>query len=214
MILHGRQSSINVQKASWALREVGLEFEWIDKDGNFGSIDTPQYRQLNPTGRVPTLVDDGTIVRQSNVIVRYVAQKYGQGTLWPDGIDQVAAADYWMDWQAIENWRPMVAVFWGIVRTPPEKQDPEAIARDSAALCKEFEHLNNHLDGRPFVVGERFAMGDIPVGAAAHRFFTLPIDRPRLAHLEAWYGRLKERPAFAECVMVSLPTDLVPNRPT
>lgn len=203
--LYGRKTSINVQKASWALGEAALEFEWIDKEGTFGSIDTPAYRALNPQGRVPLLDDGGTIVRQSNVIVRYVAQKFGVGTLWPDDPGARAAADYWMDWQAADNWRNLVTVFVGLVRTPPEERDAQAIAKSVAALGQDIEYLDDQLAGNKFVTGEAFTMGDIPVGAAAHRFFVLPIERPSVPNVEAWYERLQERPAFRECVMVPLP---------
>ncbi|MCZ6592154.1 MAG: glutathione S-transferase N-terminal domain-containing protein [Alphaproteobacteria bacterium] len=203
--LYGRKTSINVQKASWALGEAALEFEWIDKEGTFGSIDTPAYRALNPQGRVPLLDDGGTIVRQSYVIVRYVAQKFGAGTLWPEDAGARAAADYWMDWQAADNWRNLVTVFVGLVRTPPEERDAQAIAKSVAALGQDFEYLDDQLAGNKFVTGEAFTMGDIPVGAAAHRFFVLPIERPSVPNVEAWYERLQERPAFRECVMVPLP---------
>ncbi|MCZ6453703.1 MAG: glutathione S-transferase N-terminal domain-containing protein [Alphaproteobacteria bacterium] len=203
--LYGRKTSINVQKASWALGEAVLEFEWIDKEGTFGSIDTPAYRALNPQGRVPLLDDGGTIVRQSNVIVRYVAQKFGAGTLWPEDAGARAAADYWMDWQAADNWRNLVTVFVGLVRTPPEERDAQAIAKSVAALGQDIEYLDDQLAGNKFVTGEAFTMGDIPVGAAAHRFFVLPIERPSVPNVEAWYERLQERPAFRECVMVPLP---------
>ncbi len=203
--LYGRKTSINVQKASWALGEAALDFEWIDKEGVFGSIDTPAYRTLNPQGRVPLLDDGGTIVRQSNVIVRYVAQKFGAGTLWPEDPGARAAADYWMDWQAADNWRNLVTVFVGLVRTPPAERDAPAIAKSVAALGQDFEYLDDQLAGNKFVTGEAFTMGDIPVGAAAHRFFVLPIERPSVPHVEAWYERLQERSAFRECVMVPLP---------
>ena len=73
------------------------------------------------------------------------------------------------------------------------------------ALGQDFEYLDDQLAGNKFVTGEVFTMGDIPVGAAAHRFFVLPIERPSVPNVEAWYERLQERPAFRECVMVPLP---------
>ena len=45
-------------------------------------------------------------------------------------------------------------------------------------------------------------MGDIPVGAACYRYYQLPIERPKLAALEAWYGRLQKRAPFRAHVML------------
>ena len=64
--------------------------------------------------------------------------------------------------------------------------------------------LDQHLAEREFVAGERFTMGDIPVGAACYRYHALPLERPRLPSLAAWYGRLQERAPFREHVMIPL----------
>ena len=83
LMLYGRNSSINVQKAAWVMAEANLRWEWVDKDGTVGSIDSPEYRKLNPSSQVPTLDDDGLLVRQSNSIVRYIAKKYAKKKLLP-----------------------------------------------------------------------------------------------------------------------------------
>ena len=80
---YGRKTSINVQKAAWAMGEAGLKWDWIDKDGIVGSIDSREYRKLNPASQIPTLEDDGLLVRQSNAIVRYISKKYAPTKLWP-----------------------------------------------------------------------------------------------------------------------------------
>jgi glutathione S-transferase len=203
--LYGRKTSINVQKASWVLGEAGLDFDWIDKEGKPGSIDTPDYRKLNPQVRVPTLDDDGIIVRQSNVIVRYIARKYANSDLLPDDPAEAAEAEYWMDWQAVDNWRNMVAVFWNLYRVPPEQRNDDEVAKGIAGLVADFEFLDTHLGDNAYVAGDDFSIGDISVGAAVHRFYVLPIDRPELAELDAYYEKLQQRPAFAENVMVPMP---------
>jgi glutathione S-transferase len=55
------------------------------------------------------------------------------------------------------------------------------------------------------VAGERFTMGDIPVGATAHRWLALEgVERPPMPALRAWHARLAERSAFREHVMLPL----------
>ena len=46
-------------------------------------------------------------------------------------------------------------------------------------------------------------MGDVALGPLVYRWFELDIDRPDLPSLQAWYGRLAERPAYQKTVMVS-----------
>ena len=81
----GRNNSINVQKVMWTVAELGLQHERIDVGRQFGGLDTPEFLAMNPNGRIPTIVDDdGTVVWESNAVVRYLAAKYGAGSLWPD----------------------------------------------------------------------------------------------------------------------------------
>ena len=61
-----------------------------------------------------------------------------------------------------------------------------------------------HLAGRRFVGGDRLTIGDIPIGATCYRYLGLPIDRPSLPNLEAWYERLKQRAPFREHVMLPI----------
>lgn len=204
LVLYGRNTSINVQKAAWALGEAGLSFEWIDKDGTVGSIDNAGYREINPTAQIPTLDDDGVLVRQSNSVVRYLARKYARDLLWPADDAEFAEANRWMDWQISDNHYNLRTVFWALIRTPPEKQDPEVIAEATAGLNKDMTLLNDHLGHSPYMAGSRFCMGDIPPGALAYRYFALPIERPSLPHLEAWYEVLQQRPAYVEMVMIPL----------
>jgi len=200
----GRKSSSNVQKVLWCCAELGIAFERQDIGGDFGKNDEPAYLALNPNGRVPTIDDDGFVLWESNVIVRYLSAKYAAGSLWPNDPGQRSEADRWMDWQNSTINGPMRDVFWGLVRTPPEKRDMAAINKAAAEAGKLFGRLDEKLAGKLYVAGQHFTMGDIPVGCFAHRWFALPIERPDLKNVKAWYERLKTRPAYAKHVMPPL----------
>src|SRR5579862_985806 len=96
----GRLNSINVQKAIWALEELGLPYEHVPLGGGFGGLTDPAYRALNPNVRVPTLRDGDTVVWESHAILRYLAAQYGSGSLWPEDARRRSAADQWVDWTA------------------------------------------------------------------------------------------------------------------
>jgi len=58
----GRTNSVNVKKVLWCLDELGLEHERIDAGMQFGVVNTPEYRGMNPNGLVPTMDEDGVIL--------------------------------------------------------------------------------------------------------------------------------------------------------
>ncbi len=81
--LWGRNNSVNVQKAIWCLEELKVPYERFDAGMQYGVVDTPEFRKMNPNGLVPVIEDGATVLWESNAIVRYLAAKYGKGTLWP-----------------------------------------------------------------------------------------------------------------------------------
>ena len=200
----GRNSSVNVQKVMWTVAELGLEHERIDVGGAFGKLDTPEYGAMNPNRRIPVVQDGALVVWESNVCVRYLAAKYGSGSLWPEDPGERALADMWMDWMGNTLIADLTTVFWGLIRTPPEQRDGNAIKAAAERLGESWKILDAHLAGREYVAGEHLTMGDIPVGAACYRYFELAIDRPSLPHVIAWYQRLQARSAYAQHVMIPL----------
>ena len=126
--IYGRRTSGNVMKPLWLADELGLEYEQIDIGGPFGGNDQPEYLAINPMGLVPTIDDDGFVMWESNAITRYLAAKYGQGTLWPDDPRARATAYTWMDWKLTAINAMMRPIFWGYVRTRPEDREMAEIA--------------------------------------------------------------------------------------
>lgn len=204
MKIWGRANSINVQKVLWAADECGLKYERVDVGGAFGGNDKPWYLKMNPNGIVPTIDDGGRVIWESNSCVRYLAAKYAAGTLWSNDPGQRSEAERWMDWQLSVISRGMGIIFWGLVRTPPDKRDMAAINEAIADTGKLWARLDGHLADRPYVAGAHLTMGDIPAGCMAYRWFALDIVRPDLKNLKAWHDRLATRPAYAEHVMVKM----------
>lgn len=196
MKLWGRVSSVNVQKALWALAELELDFERIDAGMAFGLVDTPEFRAKNPNGKVPVLEDGDFVLWESNVIVRYLCRRYGDGRLRPSDPQQEAHAEQWMDWQAATFGPAMGPAFLGLVRTPEEKRDLAAIDRSIAACEDCLGMLDRWLEGRAYMIGDAFGMADIPLGAIVARWKKLPIERRLTPNVDRWFERIAERPAF------------------
>ncbi|MGB0631633.1 MAG: glutathione S-transferase family protein, partial [Alphaproteobacteria bacterium] len=125
--LKGRTNSSNVMKALWVLDEIGLDYEREDVGGQFGKNHEAPYLNLNPNGRIPTIIDDDLVLWESNSIVRYLASKHSLGTLCPADPADRARCEMWMDWQLTELVNGMVPVFHGLIRKPPEERDMDAI---------------------------------------------------------------------------------------
>ncbi len=199
----GRTNSLNVQKVMWAIGELEIVHQRHDVGGKFGGLDTDAYRRLNPNRRIPVIEDGGAVVWESNAIVRYLAARYGEGRLWASDPGSRAAADQWMDWMQTTLSPDLSTVFWGLVRTPRARRDAAAIEAAARALGAHYAILDAQLDGKAFITGDSLTMADIPAGTTCYRYYSLPVERPRLANVEAWYARLQERPAYRQQVMVS-----------
>jgi len=196
----GRVNSVNVKKALWTAEELGLKYERIDAGMEHGVTKTPEYLKMNPNSLVPTIDDDGFVLWESHTIVRYLAAKHGAGTLWPTDLQVRADAERWMDWTHTFSREFQRPVFWPLVRTPPEKRDMNAI-REACKKCAELLAIPEQtLSKKTYLAGATFTMGDIPLGCHLQLWFRLPIERPRLPGVEAWFERLCARAAFRKHV--------------
>lgn len=203
--LWGRRNSLNVQKVAWTLAELGLRHERIDAGGSFGGLDGAAYGALNPNRRIPVLEDGPAVVWESNAIVRYLAARYGEGTLWAVDPWARAQADMWMDWQQTVLQPDLGPLFLGLIRTPPAQRDAAALAALAERVARSLEVLEQWLTGRDHIAGPAFSMGDIPVGTAVWRWTALPLaERPAFPAIAAWQARLGARAAFREHVALPL----------
>ena len=207
----GRENSVNVQKVHWCCGELGIAFRGHDAGGLYGRTREPGYLALNPTGLVPTITEDGFSLWESNAIVRYLCARHGSGTLWPEDPARRALADRWMDYGLGTVFPAFRAALLGLVRTPPEERDAAAIGASLAATAEALNVVDGHLQDHEYLAGPSLTMGDVALGPVAHRWFNLEFDRPLTPNLEAWYARLRERPAFQSHVMVSFAKESPPR---
>jgi glutathione S-transferase len=197
----GRNTSSNVQKVMWAVGEMALPHQRIDVGGAFGKNKEPPYLAMNPNGLVPTLEEeDGFTLWESNSIVRYLAAKHASRTLEPADLKTRALAHKWMDWQLSVMSPAITPVFWGLIRTPPEKRDANAIAAGKARTIEAAQILDRQLGKTSYLAGDAFSYGDIPVGIMIYRYVQLIPERPPTQHLDRWYAAISSRPAFKDQV--------------
>ncbi|HDL8285373.1 TPA: glutathione S-transferase [Yersinia enterocolitica] len=200
----GRNNSTNVKKVLWCLEELGVSYERVDVGGQYGKLNDPLYRSLNPNGLIPCLQDGDFILWESNTIVRYLAAQYGDNALYLPEAKQRAAAEKWMDWATSSVVEPFKAVFIGLVRTAPELQDKAKIAHGIDQLNALMMIADEALSKQTYLSGDKFGIGDIPLGCLAYAWFNLPIERPELPHLQRWYQSLTHRAAFQKVIDIGL----------
>ena len=199
----GRNTSSNVQKAMWAVGELGLEHTRIDIGGAFGKTKDPFYLAMNPNSLVPTLEEeDGFTMWESNSIVRYLAAKHSNRTLEPADLRIRARAQMWMDWQLSVYGPAITPVFWGLIRTAPEKRDTNAIAAGKEKTIGVAKIMDAQLGKTEYMAGDDFSYGDIPVGIMTYRYMQLIPERPATPNLDRWYAAISSRPAFKEQIAV------------
>jgi glutathione S-transferase len=194
----GRNNSINVQKVMWAVAELDLEHTRFDVGGAFGKTREASYLAMNPNALVPTLEEeDGFTLWESNSIVRYLASTHDKaGVLEPKDLRARAIASQWMDWQLSVVGPAITPVFWGLIRTPPEKRDMAAIQTGIEKTTAAMQMLEARLAKSQYVAGDAFSYGDIPVGCVCFRFRQLVPDRPPMPNMERWYTAISARKAF------------------
>jgi len=201
----GRRSSVNVQSVLWCLEELGLGYDRIDAGFTYGLVNTDEFRQMNPNGKVPVVIDgDSAPIFEAGAILRYLATQYGTAPFWPESPAERAMVDKWAEWAKI-NFASMFisAVFWPLVRIAPSKRDFEAIDAALKSVEAELAIADAALAKTRYLVGDAFSLADIQLGHCLYRYYDIEVTRADLPNLAAYYHRLQTRPAFAGQVMVS-----------
>jgi glutathione S-transferase len=201
----GRFSSSNVKKVLWLADELSLAVERIDAGGQFGVVDTPAYRALNPNAKIPTIEDGGFVLWESNAILRYLCMQYDGAALYPADPVRRADIDRWLDWSLSTVVPAESPLFVATVRVPPEKHDRTAIATAAQRVADIYGILERQMAGRAFLV-DAFSIADLCLSILVDRWLRNPhlANRPPSPNLAAWIGRIRPRQGFQKFVDIPL----------
>jgi glutathione S-transferase len=191
----GRSTSGNVQKVVWLLEELAQPYTREDYGRQFNNTQTEAYLKLNPSGKVPTLVDGDVVVWESNTILRYLCGKAAGGTtLYPTEPAARSRIERWMDWQLASLNGPYLGVF----KESKKKEEERAasFAADSKELAVQLEILEKGTAGRPFIAGANFSIADICLGPIVDRCLSFPVTLPAVPGVRAWRDKIASRPAY------------------
>ena len=189
--LLGRATSGNVQKVIFLLKEMGLDFERADYGRQFeNTTQTPEYIAMNPTQKVPTLVDGAVSVWESHTILRYVAAKEKSPVL-PTDLAARSQVERWMDW-SLAALNPVYLGGFRDAKKPEAERAPDTVKN----LVAELAILEKQLGQHPWLAGPDFSVADIALAPVVKRCVAFPFDMPKMPHVSAWLAKLAERPAF------------------
>ncbi len=188
--LLGRATSGNVQKVIFLFKEINAPFERVDYGRQFENTTTPEYLAMNPTQKVPTLMDGELSIWESHTILRYVATKE-KSPLFPSDPGARTQVERWMDWLLAA----LNAAYLGGFRDA-KKAEAERAPDTVKNLVAELAILEKHLGKSAWVAGTEFSLADIALGPIVKRCVAFPFSMPAMPHIAAWLAKLEERPAF------------------
>ncbi len=205
LTIWGRKTSSNVQALMWCVGELGLDYERHDVGHRFGGLDTPDFANLNQNRTIPVIQDGpNPPLWETGAILRYLADRYGPDTFWPKDPVQRAEVDKWAEWAKINIAMAFtVPVFWQVVRTAKSEQDEGSINSALKTLERKLEIADTQLAERAFIAGADLTLADIQLGHILYRYYDIDIPRAPLPHLQRYFDRLSQRPAYQEHVMIS-----------
>ncbi|MFT4711667.1 MAG: glutathione S-transferase [Candidatus Azotimanducaceae bacterium] len=182
----------------WALEEMGLEYELINMDFP-PRASYPGYLDLNPMGTVPTFIDGDTTITESSGICHYLAEKYGPTKLGVT-VDEPGYGEYlnWLYRSDATFTFPQTLVLRYTRLEPVERRIPQVVEDYSIWYHSRLRALETALEGREFLVADRFTMADITVGYALFLGTTLGLDARYKPNCTRYLKSLMERSGFKQ----------------
>ena len=176
----------------WMLGELGLEYDHKAYLPRAPETRTPEFRALNPNGRVPVIDDDGFVLSESMAINLYLSKKH-KSPLYPSDPRNEALAWQWSLWETDRLDRQIVNYVRHTTEFPEAERKKEIAEAAWQQVTESFDVLEAALAKAQWLAGPAFSVGDLNVAAALYR--ALSIDTGKWPRTQAWLRRCWERPA-------------------
>lgn len=200
LTLYTTPLSANGRKVLAVSHELGLSPEIREVDVYRGEGRAPEYLAINPTGKIPSLVDGELTLAESNAILLYLSEAHGDFRLGSREPATRARIAQWLFWESA-HWQPAVtavlAAFVGHRLLPESLPAPEREPDWSdAGLRVQLARLEDRLAESPWLVGDRLTLADFSVAGMLTYFRAA--EFPWRAHpaLGDWYARLGSRASW------------------
>lgn len=196
IILHHAHQARSM-RSLWLLHELGVEFDVVVHDFD-KSLRSPEYLALHPVGRVPALEIDGMSMFETGAICEYLCERFPEAGLGCAVGDAERAQ--WLIWvHFAESISQHIAALTQqhIVLYDDSMRSPIVTRLEAARLSRNYQAIENRLQGREYLLDRGFSAADIGVGQAIYmgRYFA-PIEP--FPNLTEWYARITVREGFEE----------------
>ena len=180
-------------RALWALEEARAEYEYVEVDVMRGEGREPWFLQLNPSGKVPVLIDQGAVITESAAICMHIAEKFpNSGLLPPAGTPSRTESYKWISFILTELDAPLWVIAKHRFGLPKERRVPDVIPTAIWECEQAAKVLATGVEQRAFLIGESFSVADIIAGHTLLWAKSTRIDFGSSA-LEAYLERLTTR---------------------
>ncbi|MCK8463050.1 glutathione S-transferase family protein [Aliiroseovarius sp. S1339] len=195
----------NAYKAALTLELSELEWEPVFVDFFNGETRSPEFRELNPMGEVPVMIDGDVTLSQSGVIQDYVSSKSGK--LGGRSANERREILRWQFWDNHKMSSVAGTTRFLMNFLPEDKRPAEVIAFNQARLKGAYKVLEGELSSRNWLVGDAITLADI--SCCGYLFYSEPFgfDRAEWPAIDAWLTRISETPGWKH------PYDLMPGSP-
>jgi len=195
--LYGTRMS-RASRCLWMLEETGVSYENVPTHFA-GDAQKPEFRKLNPNGRVPVLDDDGLVIWESMAINLHLADRYGKDLAPRDAIERAHVVQ-WSFWGMTEIEPGLIDAFVHRAMFPPDQRKPEVAAAGEATLARPLAVLDQELSRRSWLVGDRFTVADLNVASVLFIAPLAQVDLAPYANVQRWLGACLARPAAQRAV--------------
>jgi glutathione S-transferase len=183
-------------RATWALEETGVEYEYRLVDLFKGAGRDPAFLALNAAGKIPVLIDGALTLTESAAIIAYLGDKFPASGLIPRDITLRADCMRWLFFAVTELEQPLWTIAKHRFALPKDKRVAgiEATSRWEFSVAAKL--LEQALHGREFICGDTFTGADIVLAHTLSWARSAKVDLES-APLEGYLARLQTRPALA-----------------
>ena len=180
----------------WCLEEMGLDYE-LEIMSFPPRFEREGYLDINPLGTVPAFTDDGIILTESTGICQYLVQKYGPTPLAVTP-DEPGYGDFlnWLYRSDATFTFPLALILRYTKLEPEERMNPQVVEDYTIWFFSRIRAVEAALDGKEFLVADRFTIADIAVGYALHFGMRLGLSERYKPNTTRYLQALLQRPAF------------------